>query len=196
MATTLRATVMLSVLVGLPAAWIYYGPLPPEAQQVFSRALAATKEALGWNKAPSPADAWVRVERPAVASKASSQSSTPVSAPPLMPPALSARELPQPQPPWLAERVEPALSKLRQLGAVEYALEHWGVGVKLFRFRCEMAVGASRLTQQFEAVTADPQRSIERVLAEVAAWQGGAQQSRVIAADYGVSLAGPAGQDR
>ena len=32
MVTAIRATVMLAVLVGLPAAWVYYGPLPDHAQ--------------------------------------------------------------------------------------------------------------------------------------------------------------------
>ena len=34
MPVVMRATIMLLILVGLPAAWVYYGPLPPNAQRV------------------------------------------------------------------------------------------------------------------------------------------------------------------
>jgi hypothetical protein len=77
----------------------------------------------------------------------------------------------------LADRLDPLLARLRRLGAIEYALEHWGEGGKLYRFHCEMPVGATPLTQQFEAVTADPQKSIEQVLAEVSSWQLAGQTS-------------------
>ena len=50
MATTLRGFVMLAVLVGLPAAWLYFGPLPKNAQRVVDRVVAAAKEAVGWDK--------------------------------------------------------------------------------------------------------------------------------------------------
>ncbi|HYO24096.1 MAG TPA: hypothetical protein VEQ85_04025 [Lacipirellulaceae bacterium] len=50
MTTMLRAAIMLAALVGLPAAWMYYGPLPPEAQRTVDRFIAATKEAVGWDQ--------------------------------------------------------------------------------------------------------------------------------------------------
>jgi hypothetical protein len=66
---------------------------------------------------------------------------------------------------------------LRQLGAVEYALDHWGEAGNLYRFHCEMPVGATQLTQQFEAIAADPQNSVEQVVAEVTSWQLSRQTS-------------------
>ena len=159
MATFCRALVMLSVLVGLPAAWIYYGPLPPQAQRVVDRVVSTAKGAVGWDKqAARPAEPQTQTgEAP----------SAPIAAPPVAPPLTAT-----PKPPTFAERVEPLLAELRQLGVAEYALERWGDSGKLYRFRCEMPLRASaQLTQQFEAVAADPQLSVEQVVAEVSQWQ-------------------------
>jgi len=176
MATTFRAGVMLSVLVGLPAAWIYYGPLPPQAQRVVDRLVTVAKGAIG---SPSqtetarprrtlasadPAPAWpasVDVKHQ-LAIEPPVESILPVAAArAAVPRALS-----------LAERVEPLLARLRHLGVVGYALERWGDGGQLYRFRCEMPITASaELTQEFEAVAADPQSTVEQVVAEVANWQ-------------------------
>jgi len=54
MATAFRAIVMLAVLVGLPAAWVYYGPLPPSAMGVIQRTVATAKQSLGWKDQGSP----------------------------------------------------------------------------------------------------------------------------------------------
>jgi len=54
MATAFRAIVMLVVLVGLPAAWVYYGPLPPSAMGVIHRTVATAKQSLGWKDQSSP----------------------------------------------------------------------------------------------------------------------------------------------
>jgi hypothetical protein len=187
---------MLAVLVGLPAAWIYYGPLPTGAQRVVDRVVAAAKESIGWNKSGDARDRWVRVEqlKPAPPRRTEAVVVPAVHEEVVAPPALlaargehlaerdgdtcaegstcaPARLL------TLADRLEPLLARLRQLGAIEYALEHWGEGGKLYRFHCEMPVGATPLTQQFEAVTADPQKSVEQVLAEVGSWQTARQTS-------------------
>ena len=53
MATLFRAVVMLSVLVGLPAAWVYYGPLPPAAMGVVERTIATARQSLGWESRQS-----------------------------------------------------------------------------------------------------------------------------------------------
>ncbi len=45
-----RAIVMLAVLVGLPAAWIYYGPLPSGAQRAVDRAVEVVRNATGWQQ--------------------------------------------------------------------------------------------------------------------------------------------------
>jgi hypothetical protein len=99
----------------------------------------------------------------------------PPTAPPLQDPSRAAPPLeaaPAPAPTTLAERVEPLLTQLRQFGVAEYALERWGGDGKLYRFHCEMPLGAgAALTQQFEAVTADPEASVEQVVAEVSRWR-------------------------
>jgi len=176
MATLVRAVVMLSVQVGLPAAWIYYGPLPPQAQRVVDRFVAVVRDAAGWGeaasrKASSPAEVSYQLPAPTfalseangrVAAGDESKAARPPAAPALIPPRAAT----------FAERVEPLLAKLRQLGVAEYALERWGDGGTLYRFHCEMPLGASdEFTQQFEAVAVDPQLSVEQVVAQVSEWQ-------------------------
>jgi hypothetical protein len=176
MATCFRALVMLSVLVGLPAAWIYYGPLPPEGQRVVDRVVSAAKEAIGWNKsAPfeSTDSADVNYQPPAPPFTPKSTSGEVIQTSTFTSPSVSAAPALIPaKPASFQEQVEPLLAQLRQFGVIEYALERWGDGGKLYRFRCEMPLGASdQFTQQFEAVGADPQMSVEQVVAEVSQWQ-------------------------
>ena len=164
MATSFRALIMLSVLVGLPAAWIYYGPLPPDGQRVVDRFVTVAREVIGWKQTPQKTkDNWVQVKPESEAQLGLNFPTTePVAAP-----AIGA-----PNPLSFAERVEPLLARLRQLGASAYSLEHWGDGDNLYRFHCEMPLAASpQLTQQFEAVAADPQATVEQVVAQVASWQ-------------------------
>jgi hypothetical protein len=161
---------MLSVLVGLPAAWIYNGPLPSEAQRVVDRLVTVAREAISWEQTPPKTkDNWVQV-KPESEAPPASMPIVGVISPGIEPVATAAAGTPKPL--SFAERVEPLLARLRQLGASEYALEHWGDGGKLYRFHCEMPLPASpQLTQQFDAVAADPQATVERVVADVASWQ-------------------------
>jgi hypothetical protein len=161
MQTMLRAAIMLAVLVGLPAAWIYYGPLPPQAQAAVDRMVAAAKDAVEWDRWMTKSDA--RVAPPAVLVPLHTVSAV---APPAQPAAV-----PDPAS-SLAERVEPLLVQLRGWGAAEYQLEPWGVGGRHYRFWCTMPIAeSSAATQLFEAVAAEPQAAVERVAADVAAWQ-------------------------
>jgi hypothetical protein len=187
MATLFRAAVMLSVLVGLPGAWIYYGPLPTGAQRVVDRFVAIAKEATGWKETEAkPAPTWDFTKSAPIDGERSGLDSggaiedrgvTPparyAEAPPLQ--IGSALPLPEPTPAkapsTLAERVEPLLTQLRQYGVAEYALERWGGDGKLYRFHCEMPIGGGSLTQQFEAVAANPEASVEQVVAEVSQWR-------------------------
>jgi hypothetical protein len=162
MQTMLRAATMLAVLVGLPAAWVYYGPLPPQAQAAVDRVVATAKEAVEWDRWMATADSTVAHLAPPVASvpiravRAVTPQAQPVAAPT----------------PSLAERVEPLLAQLRGWSAAEYRLEPWGDGGRHFRFWCAMPiVDGAAATQLFEAVAADPQAAVERVAADVAAWQ-------------------------
>jgi hypothetical protein len=167
MATTFRALVMLSVLVGLPAAWVYYGPLPPEAQRVVDRVVGAAKETIGWDTPSAPIAATAATDSrdsvaPVFSPTPSATSSAPVQSPALL----------APKAPTFAERVEPLLARLRQLGVVAYDLELFGSSGKLYRFHCEMPIGVdAHMTQQFEAVAANPHESVEQVVAQVSQWQ-------------------------
>jgi hypothetical protein len=157
MVTAIRAAIMLTVLVGLPAAWVYYGPLPHGAQRVVDRFLAAAREAVGWDVSDAP---------PATATVSTPIANTPD-------PQFTALPAPAPAPsqPTLAQQMEPLLVQLRQLGVAEYALEPWGQGGRLFRFHCEMPLAADgAATEQFEAIAADPQASVEQVVADVSSW--------------------------
>jgi hypothetical protein len=183
MATLFRAAVMLAVLVGLPGAWIYYGPLPSSAQRVVDRFVTIAKEATGWKSAePATKPAWdFTKSEPIVGEHVGGMNQqtagmNPAARSEQLAPgfgsALPPVETPEPATPTtLAERVEPLLVQLRQLGVAEYALERWGGEGKLYRFHCEMPISGGSLTQQFEAVTADPEASVEQVVTEVSQWR-------------------------
>ena len=174
MATLFRAAVMMSVLVGLPGAWIYYGPLPSSAQRVVDRFVTIAKEATGWKSAePAAKPAWdFTKSEPIVGQTAGMNPAAHQEQAPGFGSALPPAEAPAPAPPTtLAERVEPLLVQLRQLGVAEYALERWGGEGKLYRFHCEMPISGGSLTQQFEAVTGDPEASVEQVVTEVSQWR-------------------------
>jgi hypothetical protein len=162
MQTMLRAAIMLAVLVGLPAAWVYYGPLPSQAQAAVDRVVATAKEAVEWDRWMATAES--RVAPPVGA---------PVRTVSALTPSAPAAAIPAPTPaPSLAQRVEPLLAQLRGWGATEYRLEPWGDGGRHFRFSCAMPIVAgAAATQMFEAVAADPCASIERVAADIAAWR-------------------------
>ncbi len=151
MATTIRAAIMLAVLMGLPAAWVYYGPLPDRAQMAVDRFVGVAKEAVGWLKHdPAPTAQVAASGAPEFADPLTAEAAIPT----------------------LAQRLEPRLARLRTLGVEEYVLEPWGAGNRLYRFRCEMPLAAGgQATEQFEAVAADPQASIEQVVADVSSWQ-------------------------
>ena len=157
MVTAIRAAIMLTVLVGLPAAWVYYGPLPDGTQRVVDRFFAAAREAVGWDASDAP---FAQPAMPAVASTGPQFTPQPIIAP-----------APTPSQPALAQQMEPLLVQLRQLGVAEYALEPWGADGNLYRFHCEMpfATGA-QATEQFEAIAANPHATVEQVVAEVSSW--------------------------
>ena len=177
-----RAVVMLAVLVGLPAAWIYYGPLPSGAQRAVDRAVEVVRNATGWQQPTAEMVATKAAPRPGVsaapAPKFSSHSARPQSArtqstslPPTTPTPM-AQISTMPTTTGLAEQVEPLLERLRALGSTEYSLEAWGRGGEFFRFRCAMPLAQDKqFTQQFEAVAETPRASIEQVVSEVTRWQ-------------------------
>ncbi len=170
MATLFRAVVMLLVLVGLPSAWVYYGPLPPSAMGVIERTVATAKQSLGWEES-APATVWA-LETPKTAPRFDAslaqatqtlqqQTAVEQAAQPL-PPAthpvtrdaqfsLASATVPAPVSTTvsttkpavdaeLARKLEPHLTLLRSLDAAEYTLENWGGQGQLYRFRCAVAL--------------------------------------------------------
>ncbi|MCH7752309.1 MAG: hypothetical protein IH898_09170 [Planctomycetes bacterium] len=177
-----RAVVMLAVLVGLPAAWIYYGPLPSGAQRAVDRAVEVVRNATGWQQPTAETVATKAAPRFSVAAapapKFSSHSARHQSAQTqstsLMPttPTPMAQTDTMPTATGLAEQMEPLLERLRALGSTEYSLEPWGREGEFFRFRCAMPLAQDKqFTQQFEAVAETPRASIEQVVSEVTRWQ-------------------------
>lgn len=195
MATAFRAIVMLVVLVGLPAAWVYYGPLPPAAMGVIERTVASAKQSLGWGESPQ-APAWSEAS-PKTAPRfdatfaqanhnlrqREAAGAAPLPTPPVMRDSrfslASATVAAPPQPAnplavddTLAQKLEPHLSLLRSLDAADYTLERWGANGQLYRFRCSVTLGGNDdHTRQFEAMDADPLRAVHQVVGEVTAWQ-------------------------
>ncbi len=178
-----RAVVMLAVLVGLPAAWIYYGPLPSGAQRAVDRVVEVVRNATGWHQPTAETVATKAAPRFSVAAapapKFSSHSARPQSArtqstslPPTTPTPMAQTTNTMPTTKGLAEQVEPLLERLRALGSTEYSLEAWGREGEFFRFRCAMPLAQDKqFTQQFEAVAETPRASIEQVVSEVTRWQ-------------------------
>lgn len=197
MATVFRATVMLVTLVGLPAAWVYYGPLPTPVMGVIERTVLAAKQSCGWGNCQLT-DPWETAQQktaprydtasdPAMddALLLAQQAAVEQSAAP-MPTmrhdgqlALASANLPQATmsvplqgESALANQLDPHLSLLRSLGAANYTLENWGGSGELFRFRCSIALGQNEdHTRHFEAVGADPLQAVHQVVGEVTSWQ-------------------------
>jgi hypothetical protein len=162
-------------LVGLPAAWIYCGPLPADAQRVVDRLVEQVKLQLGWHKSPA-ATSWL-TGRQQVAAAPAAWLSTPAAAqvvpaaasPPAGFPGAQLAEAPAAA---SSDPLEPLLAQLRQLGAAEYALESWGSSGQFFRFRCALTLGDSDdHTRHFEAISPDPRSSVEQVLEEASRWR-------------------------
>lgn len=189
MATMLRAAIMLGALVGLPAAWMYYGPLPPEAQRTVDRFVAATKEAVAWDQwTAARGESPKRAPEAAVAAPgvAGEWLEAPSFAPevPARPALVPLREVhaaavrpggANPAPATAAEaiaaRVEPWLAQLRSLGVAAYALEPWGGEQRMYRFHCEMPLTpGGQATEQFEAIAAEPEATVRQVASDVASW--------------------------
>ena len=171
MATLFRAVVMLVVLVGLPSAWVYYGPLPPSAMGVIERTVATAKQQFGWDT-PATATTWLK-EPPMTAPRFDAsiaqathtlqqQTTVEQTAQPLppitqgvthdaqfslasatVPTTLPAIQSAAPAPvdAEMAKQLEPHLALLRSLDAAEYTLENWGGEEQLYRFRCAVALG-------------------------------------------------------
>lgn len=179
MAVIFRALVMLITLVGLPAAWIYYGPLPAGPQKVVDRFVEVAKDALGWksnqtvgsmhefDKAPPRYEEILPTpeDNRSVSRTIYQGQQTPVSL------VSAAEELPSTLPANqdLKQQIEPHLNVLRKMGAANYTLEEWGDG---YRFNCEVSLGNNiDFTRHFEAIDADPLATVRQVVGEVTAWQ-------------------------
>ena len=166
MALFFRAIVMLAVLVGLPAAWVYYGPLPASAQRFADRVVEIGRESFAEETAVPGEVKGITAPRYAFSPEpvrydpqvtAASFSSTP--------------EIPRKNN-SLQDHLEPHLAVLRKLGATEYSLENWGQDEQLVRFRCAVSIGENKdFSRQFEAVAADSLGAVRQIVGEVSAWQ-------------------------
>jgi hypothetical protein len=179
MAAFVRALVMLVTLVGLPAAWVYYGPLPEGAQRVVDRFVEVAQDAVGW-KRPATVDSLGSQKTPA---RFDDILPTPPDRPVVAQAKYEARHprvqlagasvnLPNPAGPHPGNQpgeMEMHLTLLKKLGVAQYALEKWGAG---YRFKCAVPLGDNPdFTQQFEAIDADPLATIRQVVGEVSSWQ-------------------------
>jgi hypothetical protein len=191
MAVFFRALVMLVTLVGLPAAWIYYGPLPAGPQKVVDRFVEVAKDTLGWKSnqmvgsmhefdktppryeevLPTPEDnqavsrTFYQGQLMAPVSLVSASEEAPTTTP-------AVQDLPGSN---LAVQIEPHLNVLREMGAANYSLEEWGNG---YRFKCAVSLGNNMdFTRHFEAIDADPLATVRQVVGEVTAWQNARHES-------------------
>ena len=188
MAVVLRAVIMLSVLVGLPAAWVYYGPLPPQAQSVIDRFVGQAKSTLGWEdtqladpnvvNAPffDPAVTPASNTEPEYSPQDFPEPNVAQLTPPNQSMVATARETPATTPtassPSLEEQLTPLLQQLQAQGASEYKLEKWGHQGSHYRFCCDMPLPFNpSATQQFEAVHPEPSLAIQQVLTEITTWK-------------------------
>ncbi|MEM9658070.1 MAG: hypothetical protein AAF961_06890, partial [Planctomycetota bacterium] len=187
MSTWFRASVMLAALIGLPAAWFNYGPLPPSAQGALDRIANSTRDAFGLSPrrdhdsqatststdvgsfAPLFRQGAARLEPPL-------ERATVGPRPPIEDMAAKTGERAAPQRPAAGGReadvaIQRLLGRLRRLGVADYDLQQWGLGPSLYRFECAMPLaGNPEHTQHFEAVASDPLASVEQVMAEVSSW--------------------------
>lgn len=193
MAVFLRALVMLVTLVGLPAAWVYFGPLPPGPQRVIDRFMDVARNALGLEQnagaceqrnlgvAPRfqeevPIDK--QDEAPSFEGNTDvsgdSQISLVSAALPQKPAA--ATRIVESAHAHLAEELEPHLSLLRSLEAVDYKLEQWGATGKQYRFSCSIPLGTNdAFTRHFDAISTDPVAAVREVVGEITSWQNANQ---------------------
>lgn len=163
-----RAVVMLLVLVGLPAAWIYYGPLPPSAQKVVDRVVDVVKDATGWQQ--PHCDTFEDKTAPRFATSTPAAPSLPPEPPAVIPVSLSNDA---PAASNLQQQLAPLLEKLQAFGPTDYSLEEWGAEGEFFRFRCAMPIGGQAgFSRQFEAVAANPAECIQQVIGEIGQWRG------------------------
>ncbi|MCH2113410.1 MAG: hypothetical protein MK171_00640 [Pirellulales bacterium] len=174
MAVVLRAMVLLAVLVGLPSAWVYYGPLPAGAQALANRVAEIAKSALLGDTVavqPDPRLGEAAADQRAVADDW--QLAQPVRYQPDRTLSKSGiGEKRQSPKTGLREQLEPHLSVLRKLGASEYTLEDWGRDGQLVRFRCAVSMGEGEdFIRQFEVVAADSLVAVRQVVGEVSSWQ-------------------------
>lgn len=178
----LRAAVMLLTLIGLPAAWVYYGPLPTGAQRVVNRFVEVARQAVGWEEQQAGAtQQWNLKAAPRfddilptapdyVPVTQAGHTEEPITLASASLPTNEKSEIPASSD--LATQCEPELSVLRSLGAANYALEHWGDDGTMYRFRCAIPLGEDiNFTRHFEAVAAEPRTAIQQVVGEVSAWQ-------------------------
>jgi len=169
MTVLIRAVFMMLVLVGLPAAWVYYGPLPPGAQQMVDRVVELAQDTLGWDRQTQSAERRISAPRYNIGTVAETPPATTVG--------IASESQGSSSSEVVSVQVEPLLERLRRQGVSEYSLVKWGKAGQLYRFCCAMPWDQNdEITRQFEAVADNPFASIEQVVREVSRWQAARQR--------------------
>jgi hypothetical protein len=71
------------------------------------------------------------------------------------------------------------LTRLKELGGIEPALEPWGASGNLYRFCCRAALADNpQITRHFEAVAAEQRVAVENVVAKVQSWRAERERSQ------------------
>lgn len=192
MKTLFRAVVMFGVLVGGPAAWMYYGPLPPSAQRAVDRFVAAAKETIDWEHLDFSSFAFDKRQAPKSARPLRAAARALPAAPPFdssaeqtrapsfadlsgkSAAATSSASTLAPKPINPMAELEPLLSRLRECQVVGYSLQRWGVSGEYYRFSCDMPLTSEhQMTEHFEAIAESPIAAVNQVVRDVAAWEAG-----------------------
>ncbi|MCA9259628.1 MAG: hypothetical protein KDA61_10535 [Planctomycetales bacterium] len=165
MGSWIKAAVMLATLVGIPATWIYLGPLPESGQRFVDRLVHQMRASFsGQETVAESAPAWIPAV-PKVADLPGASSS------------LSEGESPLDD---AQQNVETYLAALRRMGALEYRLTRWGSSGRFYRFVCWVPLDSSEEhVQQFESIAEDPSSCVEEVLAQATACHAERTAARV-----------------
>ncbi len=180
MIAVIRAFIMLAFL-GAAVALYAIGPLPDTAQSMVNRLWSSAKQGFakqefGWQGFGKQEFGWHQE------SGSSRIKAAPRFEPPGHPMRMGSRTGELVQKPGKSEvhsggvledsQLDRMLTQLRQLGATDYRLNHWG-SEGLFRFCCTMPlVGYQDQSRQFEAVADDGARAVAMVLLDVEEQRG------------------------
>jgi hypothetical protein len=203
--TVYRAAVMIAAGVIIVKGWQLYGPSAEQVKSFAVSAMDTAQSAWNKSRgqdadATNANDPRMTTPPTAASPPAAPASSAPLNAAPSLAlgntstvveaPELNAASTTtlDPEPPSSGNdktadaRVETGdlsalFSQLAEMGASDQQLAPWGSSGQLYRFACRAKLGDTPFhTRHFEAVAAQPDAAVERVVAAVAAWRAGQRQ--------------------